>query len=340
MQRARQFGQSMTEYLVVLGVTGAALLATTTDVGKLFDSVHNNYQAQSSEMNKVQLYNSHKVRFSENESTENFDDGDTPPAAPDAPQDAPALPSVEFVYDKYGKPIGQMDGDTLLDEAGNIIAWCQRSPTGDCVFVDEKGNIILGGATSGRTWVDDEGNELPLQALTSGGKVLGFAYLYKNRYYSAADRKPLDPQPTGLTAKPMRTVKDIKDGKPQVAGYELSGNFYSIAQTLVLKPSFDKALDSEKKELVTVQYSAAPSSKWDGYSPCLVMPSGWSDLITDGSQLSGAWEKKFNDPSIRIGSLGAIGEGTGGYIDSPASACGGATTVTLDPASGKWIFSK
>ena len=58
-----QRGQSMTEYLVVLGVTGAALLLAGNDVERLFDNVRSSYKSYSSEMNKVQLYNNEAVRF-------------------------------------------------------------------------------------------------------------------------------------------------------------------------------------------------------------------------------------------------------------------------------------
>ena len=67
MSRLRQLGQSMTEYMVVLGVTGAALLAATGDVTTLFDNVKRSYSTQSSEMNKVQHYDGYKVRFNEND---------------------------------------------------------------------------------------------------------------------------------------------------------------------------------------------------------------------------------------------------------------------------------
>lgn len=340
MSRASQRGQSMTEYLVVLGVTGAALLATTSDVGRIFDNVRNGYENQSREMNKVQAYNNPKVRFNENESTpEGPGDGDTPPPFDDIPADpASQLPSIELVYDQHGKALGRMKGDTLVDEAGNILAFCQRTESGDCVFVDGDGKVIYPGASSQRRWVDDNGNELPMLALMSGGNVVGFAYQYKGKYYSSANRQLLDPQPTGVSHRPMRTVNDIIDGKPQVTAYELGGKLYSIKQTLEIKPTFTQAQAPQKEELVNVVFTTPPTAKWNGYKPCLVMPADWNALLTNGAPLTSVWESKFNDPSQRL-SLGPV-KGAGGFVDASASDCGGASTVTYDPATAKWTLSK
>lgn len=340
MNRFRQCGQSMTEYLVVLGVTGAALVATTSDVNRLYSNVRDGYENQSREMNKVQVYNNPKVQFNENESEpEGEGDGEKPPTYDEELPDADSqLPSIELVYDQYNKPIGRMKGDTLIDENGDFLAFCQRTPAGDCVFVDADGNILYPGATSQRRWVDENGNELPMMAMTLGGNVVGFAYLYKGKYYSSADRKLLDPQPTGLSAKPMRTTSDILDGKVQVTGYELNGRLYSIKQTLEGKPTFDQTQDPQKEELVNVVFNVAPTSNWDGYKPCLVMPAGWNTIYATGDLLSGAWESKFNDPSQRL-SLGPI-KGAGGFVDASASDCGGLSTATYDPVTSKWMLSK
>lgn len=343
MSRLRQLGQSMTEYMVVLGVTGVALLAATTDVTQLFDNVHNNYRTQSSEMNKVQRYNNTKVRFNENESEESdYDDGETP--APDDTElpDADAqIPSIEWVYDQDGDLLGRMDGDMLVDDNGNILAWCQRTDSGDCVFVDGDGNIIYGGATSTRQWVDENGNELPLMALTVGGKVYGFAYLYKNKFYSANDRKLLDPQPTGFTAAPMRRIVTLDDnGVPQTSSYELNGRLYSLKSTLTAPSTFTNEVGNEDEELVSVEFVLMPNSNWKNYSPCLVMPGGWSDSLNNGDILSGVPENKFNDPSLRLSNGGQ--QGVGGFVNGvdDSQDCKGKTTVTYDPVTSKWTLSK
>lgn len=343
MSRARQLGQSMTEYLVVLGVTGAALLAATTDVTTLFDNVKRGYSTQSSEMNKVQQYDRYKVSFNANaDEDEDFDDGDTPPADDTELPDADAqLPTIEMIYDANGKLLGQMNGDMLVDAAGNILAWCQRTETGDCVFVDENGNIIYGGASGTRLWVDEDGKELPLMALTSGGKIYGFAYLYKNKYYSASTRELLSPQPTGMTAKPMRRVVELDSkGVPQTAGYELGGKLYSLKSTLSTSKTFTEPVDSEGTELVTVKFTNLPNSDWEGYSPCLVMPGGWSDsnglTNANGELVSAVFLKKFNDPSIRL-------DGVSGFVNgASASDCGGSSTVTYtyDPVLSTWTLTK
>jgi hypothetical protein len=344
MSRLRQLGQSMTEYMVVLGVTGVALLAATTDVTQLFDNVHNNYRTQSSEMNKVQRYNNTKVRFNENDSEEgDYDDGETPdPDDTELPDVDAQIPSIEWVYDQSGNLLGKMDGDTLVDDNGNIIAWCERSNTGDCVFVDGQGNIIYGGASSNRQWVDENGKELPLMAMTSGGKVYGFAYLYKNKFYSANDRKLIDPQPTGFTTAPMRRVVELDANKvPQTSSYELNGRLYSLGHTLK-KPDFTNEVSSENRELVTVVFVNPPNSNWANHSPCLVMPGGWNNSIANGSVLTPAQHQslinKFNDPSIRLGS-----DGVGGFINGASSSnCGGSSSVTYtyDPVLSYWTLTK
>jgi hypothetical protein len=344
MNRLRQLGQSMTEYMVVLGVTGAALLAATGDVTRLFDNVHTSYRTQSSEMNKVQRYNNTKVRFNENEPEENdYDDGDTPtPPDTELPDADAQIPSIEWVYDQNGNLLGKMDGDMLVNEQGEIIAWCRRSETGDCVFVDAQGNIIYGGASSNRQWVDENGNELPLMALTSGGKIYGFAYLYKNKFYSANDRKLIDPQPTGFTTAPMRRVVALDDnGVPQTSSYELNGRIYSLEHTLK-KPNFTNEVISENQELVTVVFVNPPNANWANHSPCLVMPGGWNNTIANGSVLNSLQHQslidKFNTPSIRLGN-----DGIGGFINGADSGdCGGSSSVTYtyDPVLSYWTLTK
>lgn len=345
MNRLRQLGQSMTEYIVVLGVTGAALLAATGDVTRLFDNVHSSYSTQSSEMNKVQRYNSTKVRFNENDSEEgDYDDGETPdPDDTELPDVDAQIPSIEWVYDQSGDLLGKMEGDSLVNEKGEIIAWCQRSNTGDCVFVDGEGNIIYGGASSNRQWVDENGNELPLMAMTSGGRVYGFAYLYKNKFYSANDRKLIDPQPTGFTTAPMRRVVALDDnGVPQTSSYELNGRIYSFKSTLAPPTNLGNEVTSESHELVTVKFISPPTAKWSNHSPCLVMPAGWNNSINNNSVLNSADHQslidKFNDPSIRLGS-----DGVGGFINGVGSAdCGGSSSVTYtyDPALSYWTLTK
>lgn len=339
MNAARQFGQSMTEYLVVLGVTGAALLAATNDVTTLFDNVDRSYRTQSSEMSRVQLYNSQKVRFNENGAPgENFDDGDTPPPHNEALPN-PALPFIELVYDTQGNLLGEMMDGYLVDEQGNPLAFCKRTESGECVFVDKDGNIVFPGASTNPKWVDDDGNDLSMMALTSGGKVYGFAYLYRNKFYSAADRKLLDPQPSGMTAKPMRKVMDLDaNGVPQLTGYELNGQLYSLTAATQLQPTFDKPLDPEKEELVSVVFATAPNANWQGYKPCLVMPKDWNANLASNAPLSGAWENKFNNPAQRLSIAGI--RGAGGFIDASASECRGASTVTHDPATGSWTLTK
>lgn len=346
MMRVSQIGQSMTEYLVVLGVTGAALLATTTDVVRIFDTVHDGYDNQSREMSRVQAYNNPKVRFNPNPAPEDVED----PSEPLPPYDGTdsdgnplpevdlQLPSIETVYDANGNQIGVMDGDRLIDSNGNGIGWCIRNQlTGDCVFQDEEGNPLFPGASTVREYADDDKNPLSMMVLvaTAGpnqGQVVGFVYLKNNKYYSAKDGRLLDPQPTNVEAKPMRTVYDLDNGKAQISGYEYQGKLFSIQETI--SPINGDAKLSQATELVNVVFVTAPNEDWTGYQPCLVMPAGWNANLANGVLLDAAYVAKFNDPSIRLSS-GSIG----GFIKATAQNCGGASTVTYSNPN-TWTLSK
>lgn len=336
---SRQLGQSMTEYLVVLGVTGAALLATTTDVTRIFDNVDRSYSTQATEMNKVQLYKSHKVRFNTNDPVSNPDGGGTqPPPAAGEPLPAPAIPTIELVYDDQGNLLGKMKDGYLVNESGQPLAFCKRAISGECVFIDADGNIVFPGAGTDTRLVDDQGNDLPLMALVSGDRVYGFVYVYRDQFYSAADRTLLPQQPpAGFTAKPMRQVLELdENGVPHATGYELDGQLYSMSAT-VRPPAFNQPLEADRNaELVNVVFNGDPPGTWQGYKPCLVLPGDWRSGVVDfeglpTNELTGMWQAKFNDPSLRLTS-----GGVGGFINASAGECGGASTVTRDPTTGTW----
>jgi hypothetical protein len=328
----KQLGQSMTEYLVVVGVTGAGLLAATTDVSKLFDNVHRSYSTQSSEMNKVQIYSNPKLQ--ENEVVREDDDGDDGDEIPDTPVPVPEQeypPYVESVFDEFGNLIGHVKDGYLVDASGEQVATCMRSASGQCSFVDANGNSVFNGATTNTEWVDDDGKPLVLQALTnSAGQVMGFAYLYNGQYHDASSRKRLDPQPSGLTAVQTRPVISYdENGKAFSSGHAINGLIYS--ESSILSPAgkdFSTAMVASG-ELVGVVYQTAPSATWSQYKPCLVVPLGWSNNFSSGATLSAGEAANFNNPQ----------PGTS-YINSEAASCQGRSTVTLDSSTSNWTLSK
>ncbi|RRV26250.1 hypothetical protein EGJ23_12985 [Pseudomonas sp. o96-267] len=323
----------MTEYLVVLGVTGAALLAATTDVSQLYENVRGSYANQSSEMNKVQRYDNQAFRYSEvvrpGEGDEEEEPG--PPIEPEIPeQEYP--PFVEDVYDADGNHIGIVKDGYLIDSRGEQVAICQRDNTGGCVFLDENGNVIdqLNGASLVTRWVDDQGNELVLQALSNGNQVMGFAYLYNNKYYDAASLKLIDPQPTGLSASATRKVQTYdSNGKAFLSGYEVNGLIYGLDEVLTpASRDYSRAM-TIVGELVSVDFNGQqPDAAWQKYKPCLVRPHGWSNGIANNSVVTGPHAAAFTAPPA----------GTN-YINTESASCNGRTQVTLH-ANGNWILTR
>jgi hypothetical protein len=322
----KQLGQSMTEYLVVLGVTGAGLLAASGDVNRLFNNVRNNYASQSSEMNKVQLYanpqlQAHPPRPPEHEE----------PPAPPQPNPPGAGPAVEYppalreVYDAQGNYLGYLNQEDMLVDANNQeVARCEANYSGQCVFRNEQGQIILNGASTDTTWVDDDGKPLPLVALSRNGAVVGFAYLYRNQYHDLKSRKLLSPQPSNLSASVTRRVISYDaSGKTFFSGYEAGALIYSESTVLSGDSQSFSAAKAISGELVSVSYAdlnlalAEPKR----YPPCVVVKHDWSLNLT-AAALSSTGDSLFTNPSS--------------YIDSSAGACNGLHSVQRN-TDGSWI---
>ncbi|TBV09022.1 hypothetical protein DNK34_03580 [Pseudomonas dryadis] len=322
----------MTEYLVVLGVTGAALLAASSDVSLLYDNVRGSYANQSSEMNKVQRYDNQAFRYSEADRPIENDEGDPEDPVVEETPEQQYPPFVEEVYDANGNPIGVIKDGYLLDEQGNQVAICQRDNTGGCIFLDSQGNVIdlLNGASLVTRWVDDQGNELVLQALTSGGQVMGFAYLYNGKYYNATTLKLLNPQPTGLAAVNTRKVLTYdSDGKAFMSGYEANGLIYSASDVLSAEGShYDRAM-SISGELLTVDFATQqPDAAWQRFKPCLVLPHNWSDAIDSGDIVPASIKQQLDRPPAETS-----------FIDADTSSCNGRTRVTRQ-LNGDWMLTR
>ncbi len=320
----------MTEYLVVLGVTGAGLLAATSDVSALFANVQQSYQTQSSEMNKVQIYNNPKLQIIETEREEgDGDDGEDVPNTPPNNPEADFPPVLESVYDQSGNFIGYVKDGVLVDNNGKDLATCVRDFSGQCTFVGADGKPIYDGAVTDAQWVDDDGKPLPLLALSRGGAVVGFAYLYKDKYHDASTRKRLSPQPSNLSAVQTRRVSSYDaDGKPFSSGYEANGLIYS--ESTVLSGN-TQDFSTEKKiegELVTVEFvdPSLPTNDPKKYKPCVVAKHNWSTSTSAGSNVPGLWgDPLFSNPSS--------------YIDTTSAGCNGRHTVRLE-TDGSWTLVK
>lgn len=322
----KQRGQSMTEYLVVLGVTGAGLLAATTDVTALLDNVQNNYRTQSSEMSKVQIYSNPKLQINPiTRDDGDGDDGDEPsPPSGDIPE-AEYPPTLLSVMDADGNYLGTLDqNDMLVDAQGNEIAWCKRQVNGQCTFIKD-GKEVFPGAVTNSDWVDDDGKPLPLIALSRNGAVVGFVYLYNDKYYDVSTRKRLNPQPTNLSATQTRRVSSYDgDGKLFSAGYEADGLIYSDGTVLsgnTLDFSTAKKIEGE---LVSVQFAdpTLPSNEPRKYKPCVVALNNWSTGISNGTTVPGfVANPLFTNPSS--------------FVDAAAATCNGRNTVRLN-TNGSW----
>ncbi|WXL25583.1 hypothetical protein WG219_20160 [Ectopseudomonas mendocina] len=327
----KQLGQSMTEYLVVLGVTGAALLAATTDVTELFDNVQDSYHTQSSEMNKVQLYGNPK--FQTSTAIRDEGDGDDGDRSPETPVDIPPPdypPVITTVFDASGQAVGKLDrNNRLIDENGKEIAWCRPITTpgpnyGQCEFVDTETGEVIDGYSTGSEWADDDGNPLQLLALSRGNAVVGFAYLYNDNYYDAVSRKRLDPQPTNLTAVQTRPVISLDgNGKPFISGREANGFIYTESSVQTDTQDFSKTKTIEG-ELVTVIFenSQLPISEPKKYKPCVVTENNWSTGM-NSSLLNtfGLGDQLFLQPSS--------------YVDTSSADCRTSKTVVLK-TDGNW----
>lgn len=294
MTRFKQAGQSMTEYLVVLGVTGMALIAAADDVTHIFDSVSKNYSTQSQEMNKVQVYDSPLSAFSPPPSTEpgvpeegNDEDSSLPPPLPTP--DVPVLPSLERVYDSSGKYLGQIKNDQLVGDDGVVIATCRRNLDGTCKFVTADGKPIFPDSTTDVEYVDDDGKALPVVAyMNRTGQVAGFAYSYNGKLYSTQ---------SGLTevtdyarsVKAHKVMRLDENGVPHSTYYSVKNELYNITHT-----AGDKSQIVELVEVV----NPPTTTQWSNVKPYLVMDKNWSQSLLEGAVLTGKDVVFLNSPQI------------------------------------------
>ncbi|MDP2745621.1 hypothetical protein [Pseudomonas sp.] len=316
-----QRGQSMTEYLVVLGVTGAALMLAGNDVERLFDNVRSSYKTYSSEMNKVQLYNNEAVRFLDPSPDDDFDDGqpESPPPSDTEQPASDALAVLNEVYDANGMYVGRVVNDQLVAANGDVIGTYALDASGNSILLDANGQVLYPGFSISQVFVDSTGKPLVLQALANAnGEVLGFAYLERNKYYNAVTGKALVKQPQGLTPIATRDVlMYAPDGKTFVAAYEAAGLVYAKSDALI---SSSGTFTSPRKitgELVSLYLAPETEAAWSKHSLCIVRSYGWaaeqvSPLPAEGASVAigSSVYGQFNAPEAQLS-----------YVDSTADAC-------------------
>lgn len=337
-----QRGQSMTEYLVVLGVTGAALLLAGNDVERLFDNVRGSYKTYSSEMNKVQLYNNEAVRILDPSPEPPFDDGQPVPPLPE-PQ-LPAndkLASLDEVYDANGVYVGRLTNKQLIGSDGKAIGRDDSVDLTKINLVDLNGQVLYPGFSTRQVFVDSNGKPLALQALANAsGEVLGFAYLKGAKYYNANSGMALVKQPQGLTPIPTRDVLPYAaDGKTPVAGYEANGLVYDWRDALFSSSSTFTSPLKITGELVSLYLTPQTETAWSKHSRCIVRSHNWAAGAVTSLPAKGA--------SVAIGSsvytqFSAPGNPLS-FVDSTADACNARFSVlqTNDPVMGvQWALRR
>lgn len=338
-----QRGQSMTEYLVVLGVTGAALMLAGNDVERLFDNVRSSYKSYSSEMNKVQLYNNEAVRIHPPSPEDTFDDGQPELPAPTEPEQPAndALTTLTEVYDANGLSLGRLVNNQLVDANGYVLATYNLDALGNSSLVDADGKILYPGFSFNAVFTDSNGKPLVLQALANGsGEVVGFAYLDRNKYYNAVTGKALLKQPAGLTPIATRDVlMYAPDDNTFVAGYEAAGLVYAKSDALISTSGTFTSASEIIGELVSLYLTPATQAAWSDHSLCIVRSYGWaavqvSPLPAAGASvaISASVYGQFSAPNAQLS-----------YVDSTADACKARFSVlqTNDPVIGaQWSLRR
>ena len=337
-----QRGQSMTEYLVVLGVTGAALMLAGNDVERLFDNVRGSYKNYSSEMNKVQLYNNETVRILEPSPEPPFDDGKPvpPPPEPELPV-GDALAALYDVYDANGISLGRLVNNELIDASGNVIATYVLDALGHISLVDANGQVLYPGFSISQVFVDSNGKPLVLQALANAnGEVLGFAYLDRDKYYNAFTGKALVKQPEGLTPIATRDVLTYDaDGKTFVAAYEAAGLVYARGDALASSSGTFTSASKIIGELVSLYVTSTTEAALSKHSLCIVRSHNWAagavtSLPAKGASIAigSSVYTQFSAPDAQIS-----------YVQSTADACKARFSVlqTNDPVNGtQWSLRR
>ena len=311
----------MVEYLVVLGVTTLVIVATMTDVGAIFDRIKSNYSEQSRQMNRVQLYDSYRTRFSEVAPGAGTDIDDPTGDAPVPPIPGPPLELA--MLDDMGNQIGRLVGDKYVDEAGQVVATCDEYG----VCTDNDGNQVQ------PTPVDSRGKPLPLQAVyDSAGNLLGFAYYTNGTYYHPFSYQAMT-VPSNVTLAPREEANVLYVGSSKSpAGYETRGRIFTTT-TVMVQSGLTGNLLATDEQLVSVEF-ATPPAGWN-ISQCVVLTNA---QVADVSTIT------IGGIGTPVAVLGASGKDALEkpealrYAKVSSADCRASKQVTPYP-SGHWVIT-
>lgn len=358
-----QRGQSMTEYLVALGIGGSIIAALTLApcepagttrgcVPALIDALHNNYEGYSAAIGAVQDYEDIAVADPPSGDGSTSEDNDSATGGgqdADTPTQAEALNKVNYVYDANGNVVGTVVGDVIYDADGNAIGtYTYNEETGEQVATIN-GEVISGVSTAS-VFVDDEGNEVALKAFVVNGHVVGFGYEVNGQYYEPLQGELTEAVPDDAVVADTRPVRVYdSSGNSSVFGYEVGGYIYSLAQVQVAGETY-RSVKSPDGELVQMTLTQSDTlSDWSGYSTCIVRSYDWvnSELTLSGYSGSGvvSFDKTEDDGSgnqVTTSNNAIVESPTNnlGYIDGDDLGSGGCSPRwTLTETDSQWILN-
>lgn len=350
----RQKGQSMAEYLVVLGVSGSILAALTLVpcseansakgcIPTMLDALHNNYAGYSAAIGDIQDYGDVEVAAPPAEDDDDDEeDNDEIPGGGDDDGDTPqpeTLGKVNQIYDANGNLMGVVQGTQIYDLEGNLIGDYVFNPeTGEQTAVID-GEIVTGVSVVGVV-VGKDGDPLEVKAFVVNGNLVGFGYVDDGKYYDALQGEETDKVPNGAEVRDTRVVK-IRDsaGKISDFGYEVDGYIYSLAKVQVANETYGSAKipDAELVEMRLSQLTTIAS--WSGYSKCVARGLDWVNSELSGYPGSGDYtfaktEKDADDNDVTTTNNAVVESPTNnvGFIDSGDLGSGG--------CQGRWVLQE
>lgn len=343
-----QRGQSMAEYLVVLGVSGSIIAGLTllpcTEAGSakgciptLLDALHNNYEGYSAALSDVQDYGDVKVAAPPADEVDTGGgDNDGIPGGGTGGGDtsqAESLGKVNQLYDANGNLLGTVQGTQIYDLDGKLIGDYNFDPvTGQQTAVID-GKPVTGVSVVG-VIIGKNGDALEIKAFVVNGKVVGFGYVDDGKYYDALQGSRIQNVPTGVSAVDTRPVK-IRDSQGKVSdfGYEVGGYIYSLAKVQVAGDTYTttKVADAELVEMRLTE--TATIANWNGYSRCVARSLNWVD-----SELNGTLDF---DKSEDDGSGNQVTTSGNAVVESPTNNVGFIDSADLGSGcQGRWVVQE
>ncbi len=343
-----QRGQSMAEYLVVLGVSGSIIAGLTllpcTEANSakgciptMLDALHNNYEGYSAAVSDIQDYGDVKVAAPPADEGGGGDgDNDEIPGGGDddgGTAQAESLGKVNQLYDANGNLLGTVQGTQIYDLDGKLIGDYNFDPvTGEQTAVID-GKPVTGVNVVG-VIIGKDGDPLAIKAFMVNGQVVGFGYADDGKYYDALQGTQIVKVPNGVSAVDTRAVK-IRDGQGKVSdfGYEVGGYIYSLAKVQVANETYTmaKVADAELVEMRLTETSTIAS--WDGYSKCVARSLDWVD-----SELNG--DLDF-DKSEDDGSGNQVTTTGNAVVESPTNNVGFIDSADLGSGcQGRWVVQE